>query len=333
MEGSLKIVNGSLTNGRFEIPYDELVSARVICSSSGSQSPFVKIRVSWGDDVVDTVEAAVGQTVQLEHTYESPGDYNLSAVAVNAEGLRSQTQAVALRVALQAQKKKDLVRWRGLALPRSTLDISSQSVESESAPISYTVAVNAYEGDQEIFVYADSVSSLVGAEYTLSQVGKLYSSGRIIEADANRLILDTGLSDDYDQNQATIEVYRRSLIPGISKVRTTDFRWLFEPATDDELVKSSFIVNLSTRKGERVMLPEFGSNLHLVPFEQNDLVTRQLMKLEVIDPIAQWEPRAEITGVRFSVSDNEMSMDIAYRYAGGAPDNTFTALIPLRASE
>ena len=56
---------------------------------------------------------------------------------------------------------------------------------------------------------------------------------------------------------------------------------------------------LSTRPGERFFLPEFGSRLHELVFQQNDVVLRALAKQYVVDAIKRWEKRIRVTRVEF----------------------------------
>ncbi len=331
----IKVRNGVFTRGRFEVTYNDPVSISFRCSSSGNSNPNVKFYINWGDEVVDIESGFVGQTLQFEHVYENVGDYNISVSVLNSDGVRSsQPKTASIRVPIADLRKKELYRWRGIALPRTTLGLAIQSVQDSYPPVSYTLSVSTQEGDFEIFLNASTVSDLIEAEYTISQSGKLYSSGRIIKVDGNKITLDTSVNDSYDANVAELEIHSRSLSSSYISTRTKDYGWIFQASTDEELVRSSFIVNLSVRKGERVMLPDFGSNLHLIPFEQNDITTRQLLQLEVSGPITSWEPRAEIISTSIkSVDNNEVQIDMSYRYAGGSRDSTFTALIPLRVPE
>jgi phage baseplate assembly protein W len=330
----IRIRNGVFTRGRFEVAYSDPISIRFICSSTGNSDPDVRFSVNWGDGEQELISGfLVGQEVQMEHVYENSGDYNISVVAVNSDGVFSLKRTAAIRTAIIAERKKDLSRWIGIALPRKDLDISVQSLQDSYPSVSYTLAFPASEGDFEVILNAVSVSDLVEAEYTISQQGKLYSSGRVLKAEGNKLTLDTALGTSYD-SKAEFEIHSRSISGGVIRARSTDYSWLFQTSTDEELVRSSFIVNLSVRKGERVMLPTFGSNLHLIPFEQNDLYTRQLLQLEVVAPIVMWEPRAEISQVSINSStDNEVELSMSYRYSGGSQDIPFTALIPLRTPE
>ena len=54
---------------------------------------------------------------------------------------------------------------------------------------------------------------------------------------------------------------------------------------------------LGTRKGERLMRPEFGTRLHELVFEPNDSLLYGLLRHEVIEALEEWEPRVIITDV------------------------------------
>lgn len=62
-------------------------------------------------------------------------------------------------------------------------------------------------------------------------------------------------------------------------------------------VADSIYYILHTRKGERVMLPEFGSNIQEILFEPIDMHTALDLEMEIKDAIERWEPRAIIDAV------------------------------------
>lgn len=72
----------------------------------------------------------------------------------------------------------------------------------------------------------------------------------------------------------------------------------------EENIEESVRIILGTRKGERVMEPEFGSRLHEYAFEEADYTTRYSMKNEVEHALTRWEPR--ITDIRAEVSDDRI---------------------------
>ncbi len=68
-------------------------------------------------------------------------------------------------------------------------------------------------------------------------------------------------------------------------------RGLFRDANDIELIEGNILQILGTRKGERIMLPLFGSRVMDFIFEPLDHITCALIRFEVIEAIRLWEPR------------------------------------------
>ena len=71
-----------------------------------------------------------------------------------------------------------------------------------------------------------------------------------------------------------------------------------------ELVKNNIIDLLSTKKGDRVMLPEFGTNIHLAVFEELDFYLKRDIENEIYRAIATYEPRVDVKSLEITV-DNE----------------------------
>lgn len=78
---------------------------------------------------------------------------------------------------------------------------------------------------------------------------------------------------------------------GISYPVRIGQKGLFHTDTDIELIEGNIIQILGTRKGERVMLPEFGTNIHKFIHEPLDNITCALLRVEIFDAIKRWEPR------------------------------------------
>mgnify|MGYP001558595175 CR=1 FL=1 len=83
---------------------------------------------------------------------------------------------------------------------------------------------------------------------------------------------------------------------------------LFSP----ELIRSSIIAILLTRKGERVFLPDFGSNLHKLVFEPNDAVLKNLLKQVVTQDVTRWEKRVRVRDIRISSADHTVKLYVEY---------------------
>lgn len=64
--------------------------------------------------------------------------------------------------------------------------------------------------------------------------------------------------------------------------------------TDDDAVRQSVLMLLSTRPGERVMRPEYGCDLHSLMFMPNDDTTAGIAIYLVKTALVRCEPRIEI---------------------------------------
>ena len=76
---------------------------------------------------------------------------------------------------------------------------------------------------------------------------------------------------------------------GISYPVKPGRKGLFNIETDINLIKGNIIQILGTRKGERVMLPLFGSRILDFIHEPLDHITCVLLRFEIIDAISRWE--------------------------------------------
>ena len=70
-------------------------------------------------------------------------------------------------------------------------------------------------------------------------------------------------------------------------------------------INQSIHMILSTRLGDRMMLPEYGSRLPELVFEPLDDVLHSLLQFHTVEALARWEKRIEITGV-VTIDDPEL---------------------------
>ena len=63
-----------------------------------------------------------------------------------------------------------------------------------------------------------------------------------------------------------------------------------DTVADDEAIRQSLLMLISTRPGERVMRPEYGCDLHRLVFSPNDDTTAGLAIHFVRQAVERWEP-------------------------------------------
>jgi Bacteriophage baseplate protein W len=65
----------------------------------------------------------------------------------------------------------------------------------------------------------------------------------------------------------------------------------------EQRVEESIYLILSTSKGERVMLPDFGCGIHDLVFQVNDPRTRSVVVEQVRQALVRYEPRVDVLNV------------------------------------
>lgn len=99
-------------------------------------------------------------------------------------------------------------------------------------------------------------------------------------------------------------------------------QWNFNSGNDLEILASSVKMVLITKKGERIMEPEYGTNLHSLLFEQNTQALQEMAQQEVVDSMTRWEPRVAL--VSLSVSrPNDRSVQIDCVFESKLTQQTF----------
>ena len=83
-------------------------------------------------------------------------------------------------------------------------------------------------------------------------------------------------------------------------------------ASQDEEIRQSIKIILSTSRGERTMRPEFGSLVHEYVFAPNNANTAGLLAYHVEEALARWEPRIELTAVDVEPDPDVPGQMLAY---------------------
>jgi phage baseplate assembly protein W len=79
--------------------------------------------------------------------------------------------------------------------------------------------------------------------------------------------------------------------------------------TNVDLIRRDLINHFLTRKGERVMLPNFGSRIHDMLMEPLDDLTRNIILDDVAEVIGQ-EPRVELQNTNLVELDHSIRLEV-----------------------
>ena len=308
----IPVRGATLAGARWEFNLTDLALLVFSVASSGITSPLTKVHVDWGDGEVEVTDPRpIGREFRYTHSYAEAGDYVITVRATNDDGEVSAPNPTPVRV-IESRKSvtSPARRWVGLALPNATISATLQSVTTIVPPEMVSISAQALAGANFIVVDGRAELFALNAQVTIIQPGKLITMGRVVYRDLNVVKLDAELNANYDPVLTRVEVRSNGTSLSMARKVNTDIPWNFPTSFDATLVKAAVRMILATATGERVMLPEFGSGLHRIPFEQNDLIVESLVRGATADAIQKWEPRATVDEVKITRQDNDITVSI-----------------------
>ncbi len=102
----------------------------------------------------------------------------------------------------------------------------------------------------------------------------------------------------------------------------------------EENVAESIRIILMTKKGERMMNPEFGCGLSKYMFGETDYTTLVQMEQEVEDALIRWEPRITDLKVSIRIDDqNPSKLNIHIHYLVRSTNNPYNMVYPFYLNE
>ena len=81
---------------------------------------------------------------------------------------------------------------------------------------------------------------------------------------------------------------------------------------DKEAVKQSIIDILLTRVGEREFMPNYGSTLYWILFENMGVITQIRIRNAIEDALTNWEPRIQINNILVQKKDTTWNIELDY---------------------
>jgi phage baseplate assembly protein W len=93
--------------------------------------------------------------------------------------------------------------------------------------------------------------------------------------------------------------------------------------TDRDAIKADLLHLLLTNKGERLYLPDFGSDLQKYIFEPNDSITHEEIRDSLNDSISLYIPNLIVNSIEFKNNPIEESIIVELSYS--VTDGTFSS--------
>ena len=91
--------------------------------------------------------------------------------------------------------------------------------------------------------------------------------------------------------------------------------------TDRDAIRADLLHLLLTNKGDRLYLPDFGSDLRKFIFEPNDTITHDDIKKSLNDSISRYIPNLIVNSINFRKNDIEELIIVELTYT--VTDGTF----------
>lgn len=134
---------------------------------------------------------------------------------------------------------------------------------------------------------------------------------------ANKIISIGSISQQESQEAPSLEVYRDVSMD--SQFVTSDFK--IQKNVNVEAVRGAIRNIFTWVPGERVLLPEFGSRLHMLLYEGITPQTEEAIAAEIRSCVSEWEPRASIVEIRnisdvSDTEDNTIHVEVVFTIAG-----------------
>jgi len=103
-------------------------------------------------------------------------------------------------------------------------------------------------------------------------------------------------------------------------------------AYEDDVAQAVRII-LATRRGERVMRPDFGAGLDALAFEPISARTQALVQHRVEEALTLWEPRIDQVRASVTADPPEGRLDIEIRYRVRATNTFYNVVYPFYLRE
>lgn len=81
-----------------------------------------------------------------------------------------------------------------------------------------------------------------------------------------------------------------------------------------ERINQSLLMLFETPKGSRMMLPDYGTNLHTYKFELNDDILVAQLRESLIADVERWEPRVRVAEINFYRDNLDIDNHLLYVY-------------------
>jgi phage baseplate assembly protein W len=89
-------------------------------------------------------------------------------------------------------------------------------------------------------------------------------------------------------------------------------QWNFNTGENTLVLESNLRNILLTARGERLMFPDFGTNLRAILFEPETPAVETMVRDEVVKAVAKYEPRVELDRIQVKRAPKQVELNISF---------------------
>ena len=94
-------------------------------------------------------------------------------------------------------------------------------------------------------------------------------------------------------------------------------------ATKDEHVRDEILQLILTAAGERAFVPELGTNVRRLTFENLDQATQSLTKATIMQALSRWlGERVAVEELQVEIAESTLGVELRYRVVGAEDSRT-----------
>ena len=138
-------------------------------------------------------------------------------------------------------------------------------------------------------IHINDSKFLRNGQYNITVIGRNYATPRY---DSVTFTISLTILQNYTIPNPPFYIYGPILPRDTGHPNRNE--WLFDIDSDLKILESSVKMLLKTKRGERVMQPQYGTNLQQLLFENDPKTVIGLATQEVTSSLSQWEPRVQL---------------------------------------
>lgn len=108
----------------------------------------------------------------------------------------------------------------------------------------------------------------------------------------------------------------------------------FRETLEEEDIRQAVCIILSTKKGERIMRPEFGCGIYNFMFGTMDYTSMRLMEQAVTEALIRWEPRIRDVQASAETAEHDLGKVVVnIQYVVRTTNNRYNMVYPFFINE